>query len=263
MRIDFSTVFLLLVLVIPGLFSQKSRNRLAPRSFAPQGATAELAELVTLGIVVHLLIAFAAFSIAGFVGLLRQDHFSFYLSTVDRWDWRYFLLTHKAESMLLASTYILFTFGFGYLLGFVYGLAEINSPISSRLFRESNLLQRWGIQKLLERWGIQGLLNEKPIIYEVLNPRIDEHGSSNLIFVEVEMKDGAGIYAGQVRKYAIVKDEEPHKLIYLDEIWFKQQRKDEYVQIQADGVMIDLADVSTLKVRQESRFEVTQGTSSS
>ena len=66
------------------------------------------------------------------------------------------------------------------------------------------------------------------------------------------MKDGLGFYSGQLRQYAVVKDGEPHKLIYLIEVWFKALRPDGYDRVETDGIMIDLADVATLKVDQAS-----------
>ena len=93
-----------------------------------------------------------------------------------------------------------------------------------------------------------GLLGERPIIYEVLNPALDR-GTTQSVFVEVEMKDALGFYSGQLSQFAIVKDDEPHKPIFLIDVWFKQQRSDDYESVETDGIMIDLADVATLLVK--------------
>ncbi len=73
------------------------------------------------------------------------------------------------------------------------------------------------------------------------------------------MKDQRGFYSGQVSQFAIVKDEEPHKPIYLIDVWFKTDRESEYKKLQTGGIMIDLADVATMSVQQVA--EVTQSDS--
>jgi len=64
------------------------------------------------------------------------------------------------------------------------------------------------------------------------------------------MKDGLGFYSGQLSQFAIVRDEEPHKPIFLIDVWFKQNRIDDYKSVETDGVMIDLAEAATLLVKQ-------------
>jgi hypothetical protein len=92
-------------------------------------------------------------------------------------------------------------------------------------------------------------LGERPIIYEVLNPALDRDGTKS-VFVELEMKDGLGFYSGQLSQFAIVKDDEPHKPVYLIDVWYKKERNDDYVSVATDGIMIDLADAVTLLVKQ-------------
>ncbi len=132
------------------------------------------------------------------------------------------------------------SFFLSHWLGFVYGVMRSNSPITQRVFANATWLQRW--------FGITGLLGERPIIYEVLNPEQD-HGEAQSVFVEVELKNGLGFYSGQLSQFAIVKDDEPHKPIYLIDVWFKKVRGDEYESIETDGVMIDLAEAATLLVK--------------
>jgi hypothetical protein len=55
---NLSAILLVIVAVIPGLFAQRTRNQLVPRSFATQGVTAELAELVALGVATRGILAF-------------------------------------------------------------------------------------------------------------------------------------------------------------------------------------------------------------
>ena len=82
---------------------------------------------------------------------------------------------------------------------------------------------------------------------EVLFP---PSGDAKTMFVEAAMKDGLGFYSGQLSQFAIVRDEEPHRPVYLIDVWFKKDRDDLYVAVEADGVLLDLADVSTLLIKQ-------------
>lgn len=172
MKIDFSTIFLVIFLVLPGLFSRRSQNSVAPRTLEAQGATEELAEW-----------RFISF-------------WPCFLRFLERW-----LVSLRSGSQAIISRY----------------------------------------------W-----MPRRPIIYQVLSPEIADDGAPSIVFVEAEMKDAVGFYPGQVRQYAVVKDGEPHKLVYLIEAWFKLVRADVYIEIEAEGVMIDLADVATLKVSQVS-----------
>ena len=47
-----------------------------------------------------------------------------------------------------------------------------------------------------------------------------------------------------------MRDEEPHKPIYLIDVWFKKERSDDYESVETDGIMIDLAEAATLLVKQ-------------
>ena len=80
MKFDFSTILLVIVAVIPGLFAQRIRNQLVPRSFAPQGASAELAELVALGISTHGILVFLSATILLLVGWLRKGNSDYFFS---------------------------------------------------------------------------------------------------------------------------------------------------------------------------------------
>lgn len=64
------------------------------------------------------------------------------------------------------------------------------------------------------------------------------------------MKNGLGFYSGQLSQFSIVRDEEPHKLIYVIDVWFKTERRGDYEQVETDGIMIDLAETATVLVKQ-------------
>jgi hypothetical protein len=240
LKIDFSTIILVIIAVIPGLFAIRSRNLVAPRSFAPQGTSAELAELVALGFTTHgiLILLVAAFLLV--FGWQNHGDLLFFFRKIDAAHIDSWSFQHISEATLLITIYVFISFVLSHLLGFVYGVWRLQSSIAAKLFGKA----AW-----LRRFGITGLLGERPIIYEVLNPAVD-HNVANSMFVEVEMRDGLGLYSGQLEQFAIVQDEEPHKPIYLIDVWYRKDRSMEYERVETDGLMIDLADVLTLSVRQ-------------
>jgi hypothetical protein len=240
LKFDVSTILLVIVAVIPGLFAQRTRNQLVPRSFAPQGASAELAELVALGVATHGILAFFTatfFLLTGWIYKSQPDYYFLKLDSLIVSQW---ISQHLVETWLIASSYVFASFILSHWLGFLYGIWRSNSPLTTWLFAKAT----W-----LRRLGVTGLLGERPIIYEVLNPALDREGTKS-VFVELEMKDGLGFYSGQLSQFAIVKDDEPHKPVYLIDVWYKKERDDDYVPVETDGIMIDLADAVTLLVKQ-------------
>jgi hypothetical protein len=242
LKIDLSTIFLVIIAVIPGLFAQRSRNLIAPRSLETQGASAELAELVALGIATHGILAYIVAVLLLLFGCLLRCNPGYFFGKIDSSETSLWCMQHTAETALLITTYIFVAFLISHLLGFAYGAWRLKSPVTTRLF---------GHAEWPKRFGIRGLLGERPIIYEVLNPEID-NDVAKLVFVELEMKNGLGFYSGQLSQFAIVKDEDPHKPIFIINVWFKKERDDEYKLIDSDGLMLDLADVATLFVKQVS-----------
>ena len=239
MKVDFSTILLVIVAVIPGLFAQRSRNQLFPRSSAPQGASAELAELVVLGVATHgiILIIVASFLLV-WGRFVCHDTFHFF-TALDSFDVGTWCSRHSVEAALSAAAYLFASLIVSHWLGFIYGIWRSNSPITTFVFKKAT----W-----LSKFGVKGLLGERPIIYEVLNPVIDNSAEMS-VFIEVEMKDALGFYSGQLSQFAIVQDEEPHKPIFLIDVWFKKERDDAYVSVETDGIMIDLAETVTLLVK--------------
>ena len=241
MKFDLSTILLIVVAVIPGLFAQRTRNQIVPRSFAPKGASAELAELVALGVATHGVLAFLLATILLFVGWFRKADPDYFFSKFDSLIASQWFSQHIVETSLIAFSYIFVSFFVSHWLGFIYGLLRLNSPVTTKLFANATWLRKW--------FGVTGLLGERPIIYEVLNPALD-HGTAKAVFVEVEMKDSLGFYSGQLSQFAILRDEEPHKPIFLIDVWFKKDRGDAYESVKTDGIMIDLAEAANLLVKQ-------------
>ena len=248
MKIDLSTIFLVIFLVLPGLFSRRSQNTVLPRSLEAPGATEELAEFVVQGVAVHMILVFCAASISVLLGLVLHRQGSHYLAALNRLDLQAWARLHAWQAILLAAGYVLLSFIIAYFFGLLCGVWRLNRPVFSFLLQRVTWLQRW---------GVTGSLGEQPIVYQLLSPRLMPDGASTIVFVEAELKNGLGFYSGQVRQYAVVKDSEAHKLVYIVEAWFRLRRSDEYIKVDSEGVMIDLAEVATLKVDQIAESSLT------
>ncbi len=241
MNLDLSSILLVIVAIAPGQFAQRSRDKLIPRSFAPQGVSGELAELVALGVATHGILIILASLILLASGWLCHRSPDYFFAVIDRLIAGRLWSQHIVETALVFSCYIFLSFVVSYFLGLAYGILGMKNSFTTLLFTKATWLTRW--------FGVKRLLEDKPIIYEVLPPPIDD-SAQRCVFVEIEMKHNCGFYSGQVRQFAIVKDEEPHKPVYLIDVWFKPDRDSTYKELQTDGIMIDLADALTMSVQQ-------------
>ena len=241
MKIDLSSIFLVIIVVIPGLFAKRAKALLVPDSVALKGASEELAELVALGLATHALLAFAAAAISIFAGWLTQTGTYHLFRRVDQWNPAVWCHSHLSEAFLLGAAYVFVSFLVSHCLGLIYGAFTLKGGITARLLDRAT----W-----LERYGIRGLLGDRPIIYELLNPELNAEGIAKKIFVEAHLKSDQGFYSGQVSQFAIVRDEEPHKPVFLIDPWYKKEVNDQYIALAADGILLDLADIAILLVRQ-------------
>ena len=247
MKIDISTVLLVVLCVIPGLFAQRSRNLVCPRSFDEQGASAELGELVALGISTHGILLCLASLVLLILGFCHGHFTSYFFTKLDAWPVQLWTSRHPIETLLFGTLYVFISFAFSHWFGLVYGVWRFRIPVTSLILGKSNFFTA----KFLKRLGVNGLLGERPILYEAFRPRRRiEDGLENLVFVEVELKDNLGFYAGQLSQFAIIKDDEPHKPIYLISAFFKLRRTDTYEAVDADGILIDLAEAVLVRVKQ-------------
>lgn len=208
---------------------------MCPRSFEDQGTSAELGELVALGISTHAVLVLVASFILFCWGLVHR-HFLLAFTRLDGWRITEWVKNHPSESLLLATLYVLLSFFVSHWLGFVYGIFRLRTPITSFASRKF---------RFLRRLGLDDKLGERPFLWDTLLPTDD-----NLMFLEIEMRDNAGFYAGQLSLFAIVKDEEPHKPVSLINAWRKDQRADQYQPIEADTILLDLADAIEVRIIQ-------------
>jgi len=165
----------------------------------------------------------------------------YFFRLIDAWPVRQWSSSHFTEALALCTFYVFLSFAVSHWLGLAYGVWRSEAPITKFALRNATWLQRR---------GVTGLLGEKPIIYEILSANVSGDGTEYKVFVELEMKNQLGFYSGQVSQFAIVRDEEPHKPIYLIDAAYRQTLADDYVLIESDGVLLDLADVAQVLVRQ-------------
>ncbi len=68
------------------------------------------------------------------------------------------------------------------------------------------------------------------------------------MFLEVEMKNNAGFYTGELKSYGILDDSEKSKDFYLESVHFKQNRSDSYISLKCDGILLNFEDVASILV---------------
>lgn len=191
---------------------------------------------MALGISTHAVLILLGSLVLFTLGTIRRFQFLLLFSRVDGWrvgDW---VRSRPSEALLVATLYVLLSFLVSHWLGFVYGIFRLRMPITSYASQKS---------RILKRLGLEDKLGERPLLYETLLPEDD-----NLVFLEIEMRANAGFYAGQLSVFAIVRDEEPHKPVSLINAWRKDQRSEQYQPIEADSILIDLADAIEIRVIQ-------------
>ncbi len=160
---------------------------------------------------------------------------------IDSWPVKGWAASYPTEAAALGTCYVFLSFAVSHWLGLAYGMWRGKAPITTFALRRAVWLQKL---------GITGLLGEKPIIYEILSANVAEDGTEYTVFIELEMKDQLGFYAGQLSQFAIVRDEEPHKPIYLIDASYRRTLADDYEPLQGDGVLLDLADAAQVFVKQ-------------
>jgi hypothetical protein len=50
--------------------------------------------------------------------------------------------------------------------------------------------------------------------------------------------------------FSVANDEESHKLIYLEDVYRKMPGSSQYEKLDADGMLVDIADALTLQIKQ-------------
>ncbi len=99
-------------------------------------------------------------------------------------------------------------------------------------------------KRLLARLGIPGFLQEDPVWYFVLK----QESAATMVFLQVEMKNGTGVYTGRLRSYGILDDSVKSKDFYLEDVYFRQNPSDSFSQLDCNGLLVNFEDVSTIQV---------------
>src|SRR5271168_1465399 len=100
------------------------------------------------------------------------------------------------------------------------------------------------METVLRRLGVPGFLREEPVWYSVLK----RESAETQVFLEVEMKDGAGFYTGRLRSYGILDDSVKSKDFYLEDVYFKETRPGVFARLQCGGVLLNFEDVASIQV---------------
>ncbi len=194
MQFDVTGLLIFLGFVLPGFLAQKARRSLVPSSLKPLSPVAEVGEFVLTGVWVHVLLLF----FLGAIGRLFSEHY--FTLLIDT------LFYATASNFLRA--YRVFVFGYivgslflGYCVGFIQGLLVLKQPIRTWL------VNKRPVAACLTALGISGFLQDDPVWYFVLKQVTPD----TVVFLEIEMKDGAGFYTGKLRTYGILDDSEKAK----------------------------------------------------
>jgi hypothetical protein len=251
MEIDFPKVVLFVLAVLPGYFALWARRSIAPLSLHKKGATEELAEFLVYSALVHFVLITIVLCTAALLGMLYhraalfflKDSLSLPVSTIAE------NVVHLPASLLLI--YVPLSFFCGWGIGLTRGLLTMWRPFT-RLAAWVGINETTPAGKLWLRLVGRFLLTGRPIIYDALFPEEDETGKSKLVFVELVLKDDGGKYIGQVEAFTITRDEEEHKLLYMIDVYKENSEDGSFEEMPTDGMLVDLADVVTMSVRQTS-----------
>lgn len=226
MDFSFASLLIFVIFVLPGFIAQRSRQTIFPRSLLPVGTLGEAGSLVFSSVLVHsllwvtLLLTFDSSVLAALSGYKVDE-----LGAA---------LQHRPWAVI---GYVWASLSLGYLLGFIEGWMLLRQPLR-------NLLLKLGwIKDLLLKIGVTGLLDERPVWFYVLN-----QAPSNIVYLEVALKESGGYYTGRLVTYAILDDTERNKDFCLMDVYFKQRYDDKYSSVPCSRLLLNFGDVCSLKV---------------
>jgi hypothetical protein len=232
MQFDVTGFLIFLGFILPGFLAQRARYSLAPRSLKPLSPVAEVGEFVLAGVWVHifLLILFRLYFWA-----FEEQHFVALINTLYNGSLSKFLWAYRA----FVFTYLVLSLAVGYCFGFIQGWLIIKQPVRSWIARRP-------LPKKMLKWlGIPGFLQEDPVWYFVLKQK----SAATMVFLEVEMRNGAGTYTGRLTSYGILDDSVKSKDFYLEDVHFREGRLGSFTPLDCDGVLLNFEDVAAIQVR--------------
>jgi len=248
MEFDLSRLVLLLLAVLPGYEARQGSSSVLPRSDKKPGATEEVASFVAMSAVVHLILIVTFVILAALYSVLYchlpASSLGAWLATKpdDLWAWQ------RQIAVVWYFFYFAVSMIAGRAIGMLIGLLGASSW-NEQLFRKFKLVDtRFG--RFWSRHVDRFLLSGPPILYSLLLPQLDAEGKEKTVYAEIELKAGKGTITGRVISFSTSNDEEPHKLIYLQEVHRKNTSEGPYQKLPADGMLLDLADTLTIQVKQ-------------
>ena len=248
MEIDLSKVVLLLLAILPGYVVRRGSDKVLPRSDRKPGATEEIAYFVVMSAVVHILLILLLFLLSiPAAWFAHRPPFAdvsvwFCLNTLD--------LSQRMHGLPAGYCFLYFLASLlgGYFLGLFSGLCGV-WPWREQLLLKLHLAES-GLGRFWSRHFDRYMLSGTPILYKLLLPQLDEHGEERTVYAEIELRGGHGTITGRVISFSTQNDEEPHKLIYLRNVYKKENSAAQYQKLPADGLLLDLADALTVQVKQ-------------
>ncbi len=248
MDIDLSKIVLIVLAVLPGYLARRGCDRVIPRTRREKGATEEVAEFLIFSVLAHFILALLYGCFWIIAGLLYQSSAMFFI--------RWWLPLSPSELLKKFSElpsgyltiYLLLSLGIGWSLGLGRGLLgawRTSEWVSEKLGIDKSWLGRFWTNHI-ERFLITG----RPIIYDALFPDLDDKGKRKDVFVELVLKENQGSITGRVTSFSIANDEESHKLIFLEDVYRRMPGSNQYEKIDADGMLVDIADAITLQIKQ-------------
>jgi hypothetical protein len=248
MDIDLSKVVLIVLAVLPGYLARRGSDRFVPRTRREKGATEEVAEFLIFSVLAHFILTLFYGCFWILAGLLYQSSAMFFI--------RWWLPLSPSELLKKFSElpsgylaiYLFLSLGIGWSLGLGRGLLDswrTSEWVSEKLGIDKSGLGRFWTNHI-ERFLITG----RPIIYNALFPDLDDQGKRKDVFVELVLKENQGSITGRVMSFSIANDEENHKLIFLENVYRKMPGSNQYEKLDADGMLVDIADVIMLQIKQ-------------
>jgi Family of unknown function (DUF6338) len=239
MQFDLNGFLIFLGFILPGFVAQRARVSLAPKPLKPVSAVAEVGEFVLAGVLAHvtLLIAFRIF-----LGIFAGSYYLNVISSLQYGSRPNFVWNHSK----LMSTYFLLSLVAGYAVGLIQGWQILQHP--TRGWVSSHL------GGFLQKVGITGFLQEEPVWYFVFK----QASLTETVFLEVEMKNGAGFYTGKLRSYGILDDCEKSKDFYIEEAHYKSSRSANYSALNCDGLLLNFEDVISIQIRKVEPLLITE-----
>jgi hypothetical protein len=248
MDIDLSKVVLIVLAVLPGYLALRGSDRVIPRTQRKKGATEEVAGFLIFSVAAHSAVAVLYILFWMLAGLFCGHAALFFIG-----DWLQLAPADLLRRLAAIpagylAIYLFFALGIGWLLGLGRGLFDAWRPIE-QVARKLGIVNT-SIGHFWSRHVERFLITGRPIIYDALFPDLDENGEPKSVFAELVLKEQQGSITGRVASFSIANDEECHKLIYLEDVYQMKPGRFVYEKIDADGLLVDIADAITLQIKQ-------------